>query len=153
MADDLNAVARAIVDDNRYMVLGTADASGKPWATPVYYAADGYRDFYWVSALDRTHSHNVAARPEIAVVIFDSRVPIGEGQAVYMSAVAAELTGGELERGIEVFSRVSVSHGAKPWGLEDVQPPAALRLFRANASEHWVLDPDRRPDQRTPVDP
>ena len=34
VADDLNAVARAIVDDNRYMVLGTADASGKPWATP-----------------------------------------------------------------------------------------------------------------------
>lgn len=153
MADDLNAVARAIVDDNRYMVLGTADASGKPWATPVYYAADGYRDFYWVSALDRTHSRNVAARPEIAVVIFDSRVPIGEGQAVYMSAVAAELSGGELERGIEVFSRVSVSHRAKAWGLEDVQPPAALRLFRAKASEHWVLDPDRRPDQRTPVDP
>ena len=51
-----------------------------------------------------------------------------------MSAVAAELTGGELERGIEVFSRVSLSHGAKPWGLEDVQPPAALRLFRAKAS-------------------
>lgn len=153
MSEDLNAVARAIVDDNRYMVLGTADASGKPWATPVYYAADGYRDFYWVSALDRTHSRNVAARPEIAVVIFDSRVPIGEGQAVYMAAVAAELTGDELERGIEVFSRVSVSHGAKPWTLEDVRPPAALRLFRARASEHWVLDPDRRPDQRTSVNP
>ncbi len=152
-AQDLDAVARAIVDDNRYMVLGTADASGKPWATPVYYAADGYRDFYWVSAPDRTHSRNVAARPEIAVVIFDSRVPIGEGQAVYMAAVASELTGDELERGIEIFSRVSTSHGAKPWTLADVQPPAALRLFRARASEHWVLDPDRRPDQRTAVDP
>ena len=153
MKEDLDAVARAIVDDNRYMVLGTADASGKPWATPVYYAADGYRDFYWVSALDRTHSRNVAARSEIAVVIFDSRVPIGEGQAVYMAAVGAELTGDELERGIEIFSSVSVRHGAKPWALEDVRPPAALRLFRARASEHWVLDPDRRPDQRTPVNP
>ena len=150
---DLDAVARAIVDDNRYMVLGSADASGKPWATPVYYAADGYRDFYWVSALDRTHSRNVAARPEIAVVIFDSGVPIGEGQAVYMAAVGAELTGDELERGIEIFSRVSESHGARPWTLADVRPPAALRLFRARASEHWVLDPDRRPDQRTPVHP
>ena len=153
MAEDLNAVARAIVDDNRYMVLGTADASGKPWATPVYYAADGYRDYYWVSALDRTHSRNVAARPEIAVVIFDSRVPIGEGQAVYMAAEAAELAGDELELGIETFSRVSVSHGARSWTLEDVRPPEPLRLFRARASEHWVLDPDRRPDERTPVDP
>jgi hypothetical protein len=153
VSEDLNAVARAIVDDNRYMVLGTADASGKPWASPVYYAADGYRDFYWVSALERTHSRNVAARPEIAVVIFDSRVPIGEGQAVYMAAVGAELTGDELERGVEIFSRVSVSHGAKSWTLADVQPPATLRLFRARASEHWVLDPESRPDRRTPVSP
>jgi nitroimidazol reductase NimA-like FMN-containing flavoprotein (pyridoxamine 5'-phosphate oxidase superfamily) len=101
VGEDLNAIARAIVEDNRYMVLGTADASGKPWATPVYYAAEGYRDFAWVSALDRMHPRNVAARSEIAVVIFDSRVEIGEGQAVYMAAAAAELNGDELERGIE----------------------------------------------------
>ena len=45
-------------------------------------------------------------------------------------------------------------HGAKPWALEgDVRPPAPLRLFRARASEHWVLYPDSRPDQRTPVNP
>jgi hypothetical protein len=153
MPEDLNAVARAIVDDNRYMVLGTADASGKPCTTPVYCAADGYRDFHWVSALDRTHSRNIAARPEVAVVIFDSRVPIGEGQAVYMAAAAAELEGGDLEQGIDVFSHVSVSHGARPWSLGDVKSPAELRLFRARASEHWVLDPDRRPDRRIPVDP
>ena len=53
MPEALNAIAGAIVDDNRYMVLGTADASGRPWATPVYYAAQDCRDFYWVSALDR----------------------------------------------------------------------------------------------------
>jgi Pyridoxamine 5'-phosphate oxidase len=150
---DLAAVARAIVDDNRYMVLGTADASGRPWATPVYFAAEGYRDFYWVSAPDRRHSRNVTERSEISIVIFDSRVPIGEGQAVYMDAVASALTGEELERGIAIFSQVSTSHGAKPWTLVDVRSPAALRLFRARASAHWVLDPDRRPDQRTSVSP
>jgi uncharacterized protein YhbP (UPF0306 family) len=150
--DDLVALAKTIIDDNRYMVLGTADRSGRPWATPVYYAADGYRDFYWLSAPDRRHSRNVAERSEISIVIFDSQVAIGEGQAVYMAADASELTGEELARGIEIFSRVSTSHGAKSWTLEDAQAPAGLQLFRARASEHWVLDPDRRPDQRTPVD-
>ena len=29
--DDLAAVARAIIDGNRYLVLGTADADGRPW--------------------------------------------------------------------------------------------------------------------------
>ena len=86
-------------------------------------------------------------------MIFDSRVPIGDGQAVYVAGAAAELAGDELGRGIGVFSRVSVSHGARPWSLEDVRPPGEVRLFRARASGHWVLDPDRRPDQRTPVNP
>ena len=122
------------------------------WATPVYYAADGYRVFYWVSALDRTHSRNVADRPDIAIVIFDSQVPIGEGQAVYMAAVGAELTGDGARPGDRGLLAGVVSHGAKPWTLEDVGPPAARRLFRATVSEHWVLDPDRRgsADSRRP---
>ena len=70
-----------------------------------------------------------------------------------MSAVAEQLTDVDLERGIEIFSRVSVSHGARPWSLDDVQEPASLRLYRARVSEHWVLDPERRPDQRRQVRP
>ena len=146
-------MARGIIDDNRYMALGTADETGRPWVTPVYFAPDGYRAFYWLSSPERRHSRNVAVRPEVSIVVFNSQVPIGEGQAVYMAATAAELRGAELERGIEVFSRVSLSHGARAWTLEDARPPAALRLYRATVSEHWVLDPEKRPDERTPVDP
>jgi hypothetical protein len=150
---DLDAVARGIIDDNRYMALGTADQTGRPWVSPVYYAADGYRAFYWVSSPERQHSRNVAVRTEVFIAVFNSQVPIGQGQAVYMSATAAELTGAELERGIEIFSRVSRGHGARAWTLEDIRQPAELRLYRATASEHWVLDPENRPDQRTPVHP
>jgi uncharacterized protein YhbP (UPF0306 family) len=133
------------------MVLGTADESGRPWASPVYYAPDGYTDFYWVSSPEATHSRNLVARPELAIVIFDSGAPIGTGQGVYMSAVAEELTGVDLDRGIEVFSRRSQGHGARRWTGADVQPPAPYRLYRARVSEHSVLDPARRPDQRTQV--
>ena len=38
---DLGEVARAIIDGNRYMVLGTADTTGRPWVSPVYYAPSG----------------------------------------------------------------------------------------------------------------
>lgn len=148
---DLGAVARAIVDANRYMALGTADESGRPWVSPVYYAASGYRDYYWVSSPDARHSRNLASRPEVGIVVFDSRVPIGTGQGVYMSAVASELTGEALLRGIEVFSRASVRDGARLWAPEDVRSPALYRLYRASAAEHWVLDPSGHPDHRTPV--
>jgi Pyridoxamine 5'-phosphate oxidase len=149
--EDLGAVARTIIDSNRYMTLGTADETGRPWASPVYYASAGYTEFLWVSSPEATHSRNIAARPQIGIVVFDSRAPIGTGQGVYMSAVAEELTGVDLERGIDVFSRRSVSHGAPAWRLEDVRAPAPYRLYRAIASEHSVLDPAAHPNRRTPV--
>jgi nitroimidazol reductase NimA-like FMN-containing flavoprotein (pyridoxamine 5'-phosphate oxidase superfamily) len=151
-AQDLAAVARQIVDSNLYMTLGTADASGRPWVSPVYFASADRISFHWVSSPDATHSRNLAVRPEVSIVIFDSGVPIGQGQAVYISGVAEELAGAELERGIEVFSRVSQAHGASAWGPDDVRRPALHRLYRATATEHSVLDPSvPGVDRRTAV--
>jgi nitroimidazol reductase NimA-like FMN-containing flavoprotein (pyridoxamine 5'-phosphate oxidase superfamily) len=104
---ELEAIAKAIVDANRYMTLGTADASGSPWVSPVWYAFVDYREFFWVSSPAAKHSRNLAARPQASIVIFDSHTPPGEGQAVYMTSVAEELTGEDLDRGIRVFSRRS----------------------------------------------
>jgi hypothetical protein len=118
----------------------------------VYYAAAGYAEFFWVSSPEATHSRNIGARPQVSIVVFDSQVPIGTGQGVYMSAVAEELEGDDLDRGIEVFSRRSEAHGGKrEWTVDDVRPSAPYRLYRATASEHSVLNPAVSPDQRTPV--
>ena len=142
---DLASVARDIIDSNAYMTLATADENGRPRASPVWYAAEGYAHFYWVSSPEARHSRNLAARPEVGVVIFDSQAPVGTGQGVYMSAIAEELAGTELDLGIGVFSRRSQAHGAGGWTREDVTPPARHRLYRATASEHYVLDDkDRR---------
>ena len=145
---DLTAIARATIDANRYMTLGTADADGLPWASPVWFAPDGDRRFLWVSSPEARHSRNLAVRPQLSIVIFDSQVPIGTGQGVYMSAVAAQPAGDELEHGIRVFSDRSVAHGARTWTLEDVTGPARLRLYLATATEQFVLG-DR--DERLPV--
>ena len=148
---DLGDLARTIIDSNMYMVLGTADESGHPWVSPVYYASVEYTEFYWVSSPDVRHSRNIAARPQVSIVIFDSQAPIGTGQGVYMSVIAEELTGADLDRGIEIFSRSSLAHGGREWNQEDVGTSTLYRLYRAIASEHWVRDPVGRPDHRTPV--
>jgi uncharacterized protein YhbP (UPF0306 family) len=106
---DLASVARDIIDSNAYMTLATADENGCPWASPVWYAAEGYEHFYWVSSPEARHSRNVAARPEVGIVIFDSRAPIGTGQGVYVSAIAEELAGTELDRGIGVYLLSQIS--------------------------------------------
>jgi uncharacterized protein YhbP (UPF0306 family) len=150
---DLAAIARTIIDSNDYMVLATADESGLPWASPVWYAPEKYRELFWVSSPEARHSHNLAVRPELAIVIFDSTVAVGEGQGVYMSAVADQLSGEDLDRGIEIFSRRSEAQGAEAWTRDRVVQPAHLRLYRAMVSEHSILDPAASRDQRIPVTP
>ena len=146
--DDLAADARAIVDANRYMTLATADGDGRPWASPVWFAHEGYTDFLWVSRPDARHSCNLASRPGLAIVVFDSTVPEGGARAVYVEAEAELLDGAELERGIAAFSRRSEERGVGHWGIADVTAPAPHRLYRARASAHFVLGAD---DRRIPV--
>ena len=141
---DLAVVARDIVDSNRYMTLATADGDGRPWAAPVWFAHEGYSDFLWVSRPEARHSRNLVARPELAIVIFDSTVPVGGAQAVYVEALAEELSGAQRERGIAIYSRRSEAHGAGQWRGEDVTAPGPHRLYRARATEHFVLDANDR---------
>jgi hypothetical protein len=141
-------IARAIIDTNLYLTLATADASGRPWPTPVYFAPAGYRELVWVSSPEARHSRNIAARAEVGVVVFDSRVPINQGQAVYLSAVAELVPAADLDRCVDLFSRSSQDRGGPPFAPDDVRPPGRLRLYRAIASEHWVLDEH---DNRIPV--
>jgi general stress protein 26 len=73
MNDDRDqALARAIIDKSLYMVVSTADPSGQPWASPVYFAHRDYRDFFWISQPDATHSENLRERREVGIAIFDS---------------------------------------------------------------------------------
>ncbi|NUR25232.1 MAG: pyridoxamine 5'-phosphate oxidase family protein, partial [Catenulispora sp.] len=82
------ALVPRLLGDLRYLVLGTADADGRPWATPVFFAPDGERRLLWVSAPGSRHSRNIAVRPEVAVTVFDSRVPVGGAEALYLEATA-----------------------------------------------------------------
>ena len=94
------------------------------------------------------HSRNLAVRPELAIVIFDSTVPEGSGQAVYVEALAEEVDEAGREEGIAIISRRSEAHGGGRWGVADVTGPAPLRLYRARASAHFILDAH---DQRLAV--
>jgi nitroimidazol reductase NimA-like FMN-containing flavoprotein (pyridoxamine 5'-phosphate oxidase superfamily) len=120
---DLDAVARSIIEANRFMALGTADASGTPWVSPVWYAPLSYRNYVWVSRPGTRHSRNLAERPQAAITIYDSR-------------------------GLEAFNRRSDAQGLRAWSRAEVTPPGEFRLYRATATEQFVLDDH---DARLPV--
>ncbi|HEX6471727.1 MAG TPA: pyridoxamine 5'-phosphate oxidase family protein [Streptosporangiaceae bacterium] len=137
---ELGDIARAIIDANVYMTLGTADEHGNPWVSPVFYAARDYREFFWISSPEATQCRNIAKRPQVSLVIFDSRVPVGQGQAVYMSAVAEQVPDAEIDRALEIYPGPP-ERGARRIHGEDVRPPGRFRLYRAAVTQHSVLCP------------
>ena len=67
LSEDLEATARRLVDEAMYMTLATADDEGRPWASPLWFAASGYSQFLWVSDPEARHSRNLTARPDVAI--------------------------------------------------------------------------------------
>jgi pyridoxine/pyridoxamine 5'-phosphate oxidase len=134
--------ARRIIAANNYLTLATADRDGHPWASPVYFTPDG-TDFYWVSRPGSRHSTNIAERPEVAIVIFNSQVPLNAGEAVYLTAHAEQVGVPELPQYLQIFR----SRRSELAAFE----PGELRLYRARATEASVLINDGGPDIRVPI--
>jgi hypothetical protein len=141
MTDDgLRAHARALVEANLYLTLGTADPDGRPWLTPVYFAPVAGRTFRWVSAIDARHSRNLAERPAVSVVVFDSTVAPYHGRAVYAAGEARVVADGDVDPALENYPRRD-ARGAARLTREDVTAPSSYRLYEFTAAEMWVLCP------------
>jgi nitroimidazol reductase NimA-like FMN-containing flavoprotein (pyridoxamine 5'-phosphate oxidase superfamily) len=145
---DTEAIARRLIEANMYMTIATSDGDGRPWVSPVWFAPASDTELFWVSAPDARHSRNLAVRPEIAIVIFDSTVPVGSAEALYLEAVAEQVADHGVGEAIHVYSRRSQACGARPWTTSDVLAPARFRVYRATANARWVLQAD---DRRLPV--
>jgi nitroimidazol reductase NimA-like FMN-containing flavoprotein (pyridoxamine 5'-phosphate oxidase superfamily) len=129
-AAELAAMARDVVDVNRYYVLGTAHADGQPRVSPVYFTHHEYRAFYWVSSPDSQHSHNLTGDPRVNAVVFDSSVPSPPTRAVYLTGRAAEVPEEDLPVEIgRAFAREDTG-GARAFGVEELSGEGDLRLYR-----------------------
>ena len=140
--------ARRIIDENSYATLATADVDGRPWATPVWFAERGLRQYVWVSRTTRRHSQNVAQRAEIALVVFDSTVQVGSANAVYVEATAGQVPDHELGAALAVFNAKCEASGLSTWDTSKVSGDAPHQLYLATASQVWVLDEH---ENRVPV--
>jgi len=154
---DLNEMARQVIDGNHYMVLGTLDPDGQPRLSPVYYTPARFTDLYWVSSPDTRHSHNVAERPAVRIVIFDSTAAVGDGRAVYLDATAHRVPDDELEARCGEAFRTKA--GARPFAPDELRGEAPFRLYVATVTSCEVHVPGRHPvhgrgvDTRQPADP
>jgi len=151
------ATVPRLLAQHRYVVLGTADGEGRPWATPVFYAPDGEHRIVWVSAPGSRHSRNIAARPEVAITVFDTNAPIGGAEALYLEATAGPLAGDAHTAAVALLnSRLRTGHQLGP---DDLEPVGPLRAYQATIASHFVLVRggdtrfDNVTDARLPVSP
>jgi hypothetical protein len=93
-----------------------------------------------MSSPEVQHSRNITARPEVSLVVFDSRAPIGEGgeTAVYVAATARQVPADEVDQWLPLYAASTDMHTLS---AEDVSPPARYRLWVATASEWSMLCP------------
>lgn len=148
---DNNAHARAVLEATTYAVLATADDSGTPWATPVWFAHDGLDRIYWLSWPGSRHSVLIDQRPEIALTVFDSTAAPYEGTAFYATARAQQCAEATLDEGLGILNRRLVAQGLGEVTQERITGDSRLRLYVATILEAWVLDQDADVDQRAPV--
>jgi nitroimidazol reductase NimA-like FMN-containing flavoprotein (pyridoxamine 5'-phosphate oxidase superfamily) len=153
MDDDgeLRAMARRVIDSNRYMVLGTVEPDGAPRLSPVFFTPARYRDFYWVSSPDARHSHNVRDRPDVQIVVFDSSTAPGHSEAAYIAATAREVPAEELPDVVgEAFD--PDTRGARAFGVDELTGDADLRLYVATAMSYDVHVRGGHPTLGTGID-
>lgn len=128
---DNSGKARRLIEVTPHLTLATADASGKPWSSPVYFAHDQAFALYWVSFRQTVHSANIRVRPQVGISIL-GEPPDHEGEGVYFDAVAAELHDpAEVEHAIEVRRTRPQDSKFAVTSPGDVLGDAAWRIYRA----------------------
>ena len=135
---DLSARAKEIIANIQYVTIASVDEDGQPWNAPVFYAYDENYNFYWGSHIDSQHSKNILANGKVFLVIYDSTVPAGEGEGVYVKATASEIT--EPDEIAEAHTLIQERRPEPYWKLEQVQSGSPVRLFKAVPEQVWVND-------------
>ena len=133
---DRSAVDRVIAA-NRYAVLGTADESGSPWVSPVFFAPLGSDRFCWVSSPGTRHSRNIERRPSVAITVFDSTVGVGHAEAAYFEAVAGRAAPEESAAALGALN--ARLPAASQLTDDDVRPRGPMAVYVAELQHRYVL--------------
>lgn len=133
--------ARKIIQNNIYMTIATSDKKGNPWISPVAFSYDSDHNLYWASEKTSKHSKLIKKNNKVAVVIFDSSAPEGQGNGVYLIGNATEVKEKELEHAIKVlYSRKKKdSEYSKFNNIKDFSGKSPWRMYKIVPRSFWIL--------------
>jgi hypothetical protein len=128
--------AVGILHKIRYATLATVCEDGRPWNSPVAHEYDSQLNIYWFSDKQNQHSQNARNSGEVFIVIYDSTVPEGDGEGVYIQAKVTELSDPE-----EILRVRKIKKGEDYAGSpNDFQGDAIRRVYKAEPQRVWMND-------------
>jgi len=125
-----------IIKQIRYATLATVTAEGLPWNSPVAHEYDNDLNIYWVSDKEGQHSKNVTAKNKVFIVIYDSTVPEGDGEGVYIQANVKQATDPE-----EILKVRRIKKGSHFEQSPDTFLGESIRyMYKAVPEKVWMND-------------
>jgi len=128
--------AKAIIAKIIYITIATVSKDGEPWNTPVYSAYDEKFNFFWASWKENEHSKNIRNSSDVFLVIYDSTVPEGTGEGIYVKAKAYELDDPK-----EIEYAMKYLYGRKnktPRKVEEFLGAHPRRVYKAIPENFWL---------------
>lgn len=128
--------AKEIISKIIYCTIATTSKDGQPWNTPVYSAYDAQYNFYWTSDQNGQHSRNIAENDKVFLVIYDSTVPEGTGEGVYVQATAKALT--DIEEVRKASKLLAGRKNKEPRSPEQYLGEYPRRIYKATPIKFWM---------------
>lgn len=137
---DYNKRAAQIIDQILYITIASVTPQGEPWNSPVYSAFDKDLNFYWCSDKNGQHSQNVRHNGKAFLVIYDSTVPEGQGEGVYLQVDVTELTeADQIQYGYQTLqARKNKQPADDAW--QKFTGDGVRRIYQAKPTRAWMND-------------
>lgn len=134
--------ALEIIKTIKYATLATITPEGSPWNSPVYFNHDEDLNIYWVSDKEGQHSINVTHNGEAFIVIYDSTVPEGDGEGVYIQAKVTQVIDPE-----EILRVRRIKKGSHFEQSPDTFLGDSIRyMYKATPVKIWMNDAEVKND-------
>ncbi len=133
-----NQRAKEIIENIPYITLATTTSDGMPWNSPVFAAHDTAFNFYFGTHRQSQKAKNIQSNPNVFLVIYDSTVPPGNGEGVYIQATASAITDPEEIAGAHRL--LWDEHTVPYWKLEEFTEASPLVLFKVVPNKVWMND-------------
>jgi general stress protein 26 len=136
---DLNKRAKEIIEQIRYITIASVTENGMPWNSPVFAAYDEDYNFYFGTHTDSQKAKNIKNNPNVFITIYDSTVPPGTGEGVYIKATVQQIN--DLDEIKRLLRDVLMPrHDNHFWDIAAISGDGPVRLYKATPQKAWMND-------------